>query len=111
MNTELIVQILGLAIASTFISTQLVQRIKDSFKVRKWLPLAIVSFIISFAIGFLFTISFSSLNYYMACWVGIITYAGAEIIYQNLKDKLGLKSITELEKDSDNNDNRIEKNN
>lgn len=29
MNTELIVQILALSIASTFISTQLVQRIKD----------------------------------------------------------------------------------
>lgn len=106
MNTELIVQILALSIASTFISTQLVQRIKDSFKVRKWLPLAIVSFIVSFGIGFLFAISFSNLNYYMACWVGIITYAGAEIIYQNFKDKLGLKSITELEnkKGSDSNE-------
>ena len=104
MNTELIVQILGLAVASTFISTQLVQRIKDSFKVRRWLPLAIVSFVISFAVGFLFAISFSSLDYYMACWVGVITYAGAEIIYQNLKDKLGLKSINELEKGCDNNE-------
>jgi len=106
MDTELIVQILVLAIASTFISTQLVQRIKDSFKVRKWLSLAIVSLVISFITGFLFTISFSDLNYYMASWVGIITYAGAEIIYQNFKDKLGLKSITELEnkKGSDNNE-------
>lgn len=104
MNTELIVQILALSIASTFISTQLVQRIKDSFKVRKWLPLAIVSFIVSFGIGFLFAISFSNLNYYMASWVGLITYAGAEIIYQNFKDKLGLKSITELEKGSDSNE-------
>lgn len=104
MNTELIVQILALSIASTFISTQLVQRIKDSFKVRKWLPLAIVGFVISFGIGFLFAISFSKLNYYMACWVGVITYAGAELIYQNFKDKLGLKSITELEKGSDSNE-------
>lgn len=40
----------------------------------------------------------------MACWVGIITYAGAEIIYQNLKDKLWLKSITGLEKNGDNNE-------
>ena len=104
MNTELIVQILALSIASTFISTQLVQRIKDSFKVRKWLPLAVTSFIVSFGIGFLFAISFSNLNYHMASWVGLITYAGAEIIYQNFKDKLGLKSITELEKGSDSNE-------
>ena len=104
MNTELIVQILALSIASTFISTQLVQRIKDGFKVRKWLPLAVTSFIVSFGIGFLFAISFSNLNYYMASWVGLITYAGAEIIYQNFKDKLGLKSITELEKGSDSNE-------
>lgn len=106
MDTELIVQILVLAIASTFISTQLVQRIKDSFKVRRWLPLAITSLLASFVVGFLFAISFSNLNYYMASWVGIITYAGAEIIYQNFKDKLGLKSITELEnkKGSDKNE-------
>ena len=110
MNTELIVQILALSIASTFISTQLVQRIKDSFKVRKWLPLAIVSFIVSFGVGFLFTISFSDLDFYMASWVGVITYAGAELIYQNFKNKLGLKSITEIEKGSDNNDNSINKN-
>ena len=38
----------------------------------------------------------------MASWVGVITYAGAELIYQNFKDKLGLKSITEIEKGSDN---------
>ncbi len=98
MKYELIAQILLLAIASTFISTQLIQRVKENFKIKKWLPLAVASFLISFIIGFLFTISFSNLNLYMACWVGIITYAGAEIIYQNFKDKLGLKSLTEIEK-------------
>ena len=61
--------------------------------------MAITSLIVSFAIGFLFTISFSELDIKMACWVGVITYAGAEIIYQNFKDKLGLKSLTELEKE------------
>lgn len=101
MNVELIANILMLAIASTFISTQLVQRLKENFKIKKWLPLAIVSFLISFAVGFLFTTSFSNLNYKMACWVGVITYAGAEIIYQNFKDKLGLKSITQIDKEND----------
>ena len=99
MNIELVANILMLAIASTFVSTQLVQRLKENFKIKKWLILAIVSFIISFVTGFLFAISFSNLTWKMACWVGVITYAGAEIIYQNFKDKLGLKSITEIEKE------------
>lgn len=104
MNIELISQILLLAIASTFISTQLIQRLKENFKVTKKIPLAIVSLLISFAVGYLFSISFSELDYVMSCWVGVITYAGAEIIYQKFKEKLGLRTLTELEKDSDNND-------
>lgn len=99
MNIELITQILVLAIASTLISTQLIQRAKENFNITNSIALAIVSLIISFAIGFLFTITFSELDKIMACWVGVITYAGAEIIYQNFKDKLGLKSLTELEKE------------
>ena len=105
MNIELISQILLLAIASTFISTQLIQRLKENFKVKKKIPLAVVSLVISFVTGFLFAISFSNLNYVMSCWVGVITYAGAEIIYQNFKEKLGLKSLTQLEvKENDNNE-------
>lgn len=104
MNVELIAQILLLAIASTFISTQLIQRLKENFKVNNKIWLAIVSLVISFITGFLFAISFSNLNYIMACWVGVISYAGAEIIYQNFKNKLGLKSLTELEKGNDSNE-------
>lgn len=99
MNIELIAQILVLAIASTFISTQLIQRAKENFNIKNTIALAITSLIISFTIGFLFTISFSELDIKMACWVGTICYAGAEIIYQNFKEKLGLKSLTELEKE------------
>ena len=102
MNIELIAQILVLAIASTFISTQLIQRLKENFKVKKWFLLAMVSLVLSFSTGFLFAVSFSNLNYIMSCWVGVITYAGAEIIYQNFKDKLGLKSLTQLEGGNDN---------
>ena len=98
MNIELITQILVLAIASTFISTQLIQRAKENFNIKNTIALAITSLIVSFAIGFLFTISFSELDIKMACWVGVITYAGAEIIYQNFKDKLGLKSLKKIKK-------------
>ena len=48
--------------------------------------------------------SFSDLGYKMSIWVGVISYAGAEIIYQNFKTKLGLKSLTELEKKGNEND-------
>ena len=101
MNIELITQILVLAIASTLISTQLIQRAKENFSITNNIALAVVSLIISFGVGFLFTITFSELDMKMACWVGVITYAGAEIIYQNFKDKLGLKSLTELEKEEE----------
>lgn len=103
MNIELISEILLFAILSTFISTQLIQRLKENFKVKKWLSLAIVSLVISFVTGFLFSISFSDLGNKMSIWVGVITYAGAEIIYQNFKNQLGLKSLTELEKKGNDN--------
>lgn len=96
MRIELIVNILLISVASTFISTQLIQRIKENFKVNKWLSLAITSLIVSFTTGFLFTLTFTNLGIINALWVGLISYAGAEIIYQNFKDKLGLKSLTEL---------------
>lgn len=96
MKIELIANILLISVASTFISTQLIQRIKENFKVNKWLSLAITSLIVSFATGFLFTLTFTNLGIINALWVGLISYAGAEIIYQNFKDKLGLKSLTEL---------------
>ena len=104
MNVELISEILVFAILSSFISTQLIQRLKENFKVKKWLPLAIVSLVISSVTGFLFAMSFSDLGYKMSIWVGVISYAGAEIIYQNFKTKLGLKSLTELEKKGNEND-------
>lgn len=103
MNIELISEILVFAITSTFISTQLIQRLKENFKVKKWLPLAIVSLVISFSTGFLFAKSFSDLDIKMCIWVGVITYAGAEIIYQNFKNQLGLKSLTEIEKKGNDN--------
>ena len=103
MNIELISEILVFAITSTFISTQLIQRLKENFKVKKWLSLAIVSLVISFSVGFLFAKSFSELDIKMCIWVGVITYAGAEIIYQNFKNQLGLKSLTEIEKKGNDN--------
>ncbi len=101
MNVELITQILVLAITSSLVSTQLIQRLKENFQITNKTLLAICSCIVSFATGFFFTVSFSKLGKDNACWVGVITYAGADIIYQNFKDKLNLKSISELKEKGD----------
>ncbi len=102
MNIELITQILILALASSLISTQLIQRVKENLNITNRIVLAVTSFLFSFATGIFFTLSFSELKKEDALWVGVIAYAGAEIIYQNFRKKLGLKSLSELEKEEEN---------
>lgn len=93
MNIELIKQILIVAMASSIISTAMIQKIKSVLKAKKWL--FIVSIIVSGIIGIYFTLSFTTLGLNNSIWVSICTWVGAEAIYTAFEDKI-FKSFTNI---------------
>ena len=86
MDLDLIKQILVVAIASSIISTATIQKVKGVLKNKTLLY--ILALIISVAIGILFALSFSDLNIQNAIWVGLVTWVGADTIYQAFEDKI-----------------------
>ena len=93
MNLDLIKNILIVAIASSVISTAIIQKIKEQLTNKK--VLAIVSLIVSMLAGFLFAISFSELSWQNAIWVGVATYVGADALYKAFEDKI-FKSFSSM---------------
>lgn len=96
MNLDLIKNVLIVAIASSIISTALVQKIKEGFKFKNSKKIIIVSFAISMLIGTLFSLSFTELNVKNALWVGLVSFIGADTIYRAFEDKI-FKSFSELD--------------
>ena len=104
MDLDLIKQILVVAIASSIISTATIQKVKVVLKNKTLLY--ILALIISVAIGTLFALSFSDLNIQNAIWVGLVTWVGADTIYQAFEDKIftsfsDMNSNTEINIDRD----------
>lgn len=95
LDLDLIKSILIVAIASSIISTALIQKIKE--QINNKTILAIVSVIVSIITGFLFAISFSDLSFANSVWVGVCTYVGADAIYKTFEDKI-FKSFSNMNK-------------
>lgn len=86
LNFTLIRNVLIIALASSIISTSLIQRIKEGTRSKKHILLT--SFIISIIIGVAFTISFSDIPLKYSIWVGLISFIGADAIYKAFEDKI-----------------------
>ena len=86
MDLDLIKQILVVAMASSIVSTATIQKVKGALKNKTLLY--VLALVISFAIGALFALSFSNLDIKNALWVGLITWVGADAIYQAFEDKI-----------------------
>lgn len=86
LNFTLIRNVLIIALASSIISTSLIQRLKEGFKKKKYI--LIKSFIVSMLIGILFSISFSDIPIEYSFWVGLISFIGADAIYKAFEDKI-----------------------
>ena len=104
MNLDLIKQILAVAIAASIISTATIQKVKGLLKNKTLLYL--LALVISVAIGILFALSFSDLSMQSAIWVGLVTWVGADAIYQAFEDKIftsfsDMNSNTEINIDRD----------
>lgn len=86
MDLDLIKQILVVAMASSIVSTATIQKVKGALKNKTLLY--VLALVISVAIGTLFALSFSNLDIKNALWVGLITWVGADAIYQAFEDKI-----------------------
>lgn len=86
MNLDLIKIILVVAMASSIISTAVIQKIKEVLNNKT--ILYIIAFVVSVAVGFLFSLSFSDLNIINSIWVGLITWVGADAVYKTFEDKI-----------------------
>ena len=92
MNTEILLNILYIAIAASIISTQTIQYIKDNLKINNSFLFALISFII----GTLFSITFAKFSIQEALWCGFVSVIGAENLYKIFKGKFGLNSSTKV---------------
>ncbi|MBS7020900.1 MAG: hypothetical protein KH135_03395 [Firmicutes bacterium] len=87
MNIELVLKILMIGIGAGYISTKTINRIKTGFQLKNKILVNILSIILSFAIGILFSFSFSDLNLIYSLWAGLFTVIGAESLYKNFTDR------------------------
>lgn len=94
MDIELVKQIIIVAIASSIISTAIVQKVKEQLKSKKWL--FFVGLVVSIGIGIVFALSFSELSLLSSAWVGIVSWIGADAIYKAFEDKI-FKSFSNID--------------
>lgn len=110
IDFDLIKNILIVAICSSIISTAVIQKLKENLKSKKWL--LVICFIITMTIGILFSLTFTKYNIIYSCWVGLISFVGADAIYQTFEDKIftSFKNITNTSGEEIINIERDEKN-
>ncbi len=94
MDGNLFLDMLRIAIIASIISSQIIQKIKHIMKLSKRLN-KLLSAIISFGVGYAYTLSFYSSHLIYAIWIGIFTLIGAEGMYKSFKGSFGLQSLTE----------------
>lgn len=95
MKIELLKQILMVAVASSIISTSIIQKIKEQLKNKK--ILFIISLLVSLIIGTTFCLSFTELTFIDSLWVGVASWVGADALYKTFEDKF-FKSFKNIEK-------------
>ncbi len=78
--------VLIVSLASSIISTSLIQRIKEEKCTTKYI--CFYSFFISISVGILFSLCFSDLNIVYSLWVGLISFIGADGVYKLFEDKI-----------------------
>ena len=96
MEQEIFLKMIHIAIVASMISTQMIQKIKHTFSIKGRMN-KILSLIISFLIGFGYSLSFYSSRILYAVWIGLFTLIGAEAIYRNFNGFFGLNSSSKID--------------
>lgn len=99
LNWSLLQNVLTIAIACSSITVIFIQKTKRFCGNSKQVP--IYSLIVNIIIGFLFSKSFSDINYINSIWVGLFSYLGADTIYKSLEGKLSSYSDLIVDDSSD----------
>ena len=88
LNLELIKNLLIISVASSVITTALVQKIKESFAFKKSSVIIIVSCWVPRIFGTLFALTFSDAKLQESLWVGLFSFVGADPLYTAFEDKI-----------------------
>ena len=88
MNLDMFLNILTVSITAGIISTQTIQYVKDNLSINN----SIVYIMISFKIGSLFALTFTSFNTLEILWCGFVSVIGSESLYKAFEGKFGLKA-------------------
>ena len=91
MNNELFLEMLSVSLIASIISSQAIQKIKETLKLGNLFN-GIIAIFLSFGIGFCYSLSFYASNLLYAVWIGIFTLVGSEGIHKAFKGAFGLKS-------------------
>ena len=90
-----IYELIELSVIASFISTQLIQKIKETVNISTIIT-SIVSIIISFIAGICLCLSFSNHGIVCSLWVGLFTVIGSDTFYKKFKGSCGLKSSKDI---------------
>ncbi len=92
MDGNLFLDMLHVAIVASIISSQMIQKIKYIFKLSSGFN-KLLSLLISFVSGYVYSYCFYSTNTVYDIWIGIFTVIGAEGMYKSFKGSFGLSSL------------------
>lgn len=93
---DLFINVLWLGILCGVISTVCLQKIKETKIIKSKKIMSIISIFANLLIGFFISKLFTNLDTAMCIEVGIITWIGAETIYDKLRSKHIFKSTKEI---------------
>ena len=104
MNIDLIKSLLLIALASSILSSALVQKIKGLSILKCSDCLLYISFGVSMMFGIIFTLSFTEYKIVHALWVGLFSFLGADSLYKAFEHKIfasfsKIKEVTTIERD------------
>lgn len=104
MNIDLIKSLLLIGVASSILSSALVQKIKGLSVLKCSDCLIYISFVVSMMFGVIFTLSFTEYKIIYGLWVGLFSFLGADSLYKAFEDKVfasfsKIKEVTTIERD------------
>jgi len=86
LDWNLLANIFIISLICSLIMVIFIQKTKRFCRNNSWI--IFYSFIVNMIFGFLFSISFSNLEWGQCIWIGLFSFLGSDTIYQFLEDKL-----------------------
>jgi len=86
LKLEYLQKLLIISVALSAITCAFVQKTKIHFKCSKYL--VIYSFVVNMAVGVIFCMTFTNINFPISLWVGLFSFIGADTLYKSLEGKL-----------------------